>query len=587
MGLLHKPLWAQARQRQESSVLSGSEFDLRIGETAVNLTGKSRTALTVNDSMPGPLLRWREGDTITLNVANGLDEDTSIHWHGIVLPARMDGVPGLSFSGIHPGESYQYRFTVKQHGTYWYHSHSGFQEQQGVYGPIIVEPREVERFQFDREHVVLLTDWTDERPERVFKKLKKQSDYYNFRQRTLGTFVRDVRQNGLMATLHERRMWGAMRMNAADLADVTGATYTYLMNGRAPSTNWTGLFAPGEKVRLRFINGSSMSYFDVRIPGLKMTVVAADGLPVRPVAIDEFRIAVAETFDVIVEPSGQDAFTIFAQAMDRTGYAAGTLATRAGLAAPVPDVDPRPVLTMADMGHGGSGHDMSSMAAPAADAHAGHAATPAPPESHAGHTMPEPAPAASDPHAGHDMSAMGGAAQSHPPSERGNPLVDMQTMSPVAKLDDPGIGLRGNGRRVLTYADLTSAFDDPDGREPTRTIELHLTGHMERFAWSFDGIKFSSAEPLRLTYGERVRIVLVNDTMMTHPIHLHGMWSDLEDDQGRFKVRKHTIDMPPGSRRSYRVTADALGRWAYHCHMLYHMEAGMFREVRVEEGRQS
>ena len=596
LGLVRQPAWAEARQRQDASVLSGTEFNLRIGETAVNFTGTPRTALTINDSLPGPLLRWKEGDTITLNVANALAEDTSIHWHGIVLPANMDGVPGLSFSGIHPGETYRYRFTVKQHGTYWYHSHSGFQEQQGVYGAMVIESREPEPFQFDREHVVVLTDWTDEDPARVFGKLKKQSDYYNFRQRTVGTFLRDVREHGLSATLAERRMWGQMRMSAADLADVSGATYTYLMNGHAPGGNWAGLFAPGEKVRLRFINGSAMSYFDVRIPGLKMTVVAADGNHVRPVAVDEFRIAVAETFDVIVEPAGQEAFTIFAQAMDRTGYAAGTLATRAGLAATVPELDPRAVLTMADMGHGGMDHDMGAMgnsasAAPAADPDAGHmmpAPAPALPDPHAGHVMPqEPAAAVPDPHAGHDMAAMGGAMQAHPATEQGNPLVDMQTMSPSAKLDDPGIGLRDNGRRVLTYGDLASTFADPDGREPTRTIELHLTGHMERFAWSFDGIKFSNAEPLRLTYGERVRIVLVNDTMMTHPIHLHGMWSDLEDDQGRFKVRKHTIDMPPGSRRSYRVTADVLGRWAYHCHLLFHMEAGMFREVRVEEGRQS
>jgi CopA family copper-resistance protein len=575
VGVLRQPAWAQSGARRDSGVLSGTEFSLRIGETDVNLTGRPRTALTINDSLPGPLLRWKEDDTIVLDVANGLDDDTSIHWHGIILPANMDGVPGLSFSGIHPGQTYRYRFTVKQHGTYWYHSHSGFQEQQGVYGPLIIEPRDPEPFQVDREHVVMLTDWTDEHPERVFKKLKKQSDYYNFRQRTLATFLRDVRERGLGATLAERKAWGEMRMSAADLADVTGYTYTYLLNGQTPAGNWTGLFASGEKVRLRFINGSAMSYFDVRIPGLKMTVVAADGLPVRPVTVDEFRIAVAETFDVVVEPSGQEAFTIFAQAMDRTGFAAGTLAIRAGLSAPVPAVDPRPVLTMADMGH--AGHDMGAMAA---------TPTPAADDPHAGHAMPQ-APAAPDPHAGHDMSAMGGATQAHPPTEAGNPLVDMQTTSPSAKLDDPGIGLRGNGRRVLTYADLTSTFADPDGREPTRTIELHLTGHMERFAWSFDGVKFSAAEPVRLTYGERVRIVLVNDTMMTHPIHLHGMWSDLEDDQGRFKVRKHTIDMPPGARRSYRVTADALGRWAYHCHLLFHMEAGMFREVRVEEGRQS
>ncbi|MFN7981306.1 MAG: copper resistance system multicopper oxidase [Vicinamibacterales bacterium] len=623
VGLLRQPVWAQARQRRDPEVLTGTTFDLRIGEVDVNVTGATRTALTINDSLPGPLLRWREGDTVTLNVSNTLDDDTSIHWHGILLPANMDGVPGLSFSGIHPGQTHRYQFTVKQSGTYWYHSHSGFQEQQGVYGPLVIEPREPDPVAFDREHVVMLTDWTDERPERVFKKLKKQSDYYNFRQRTLTTFIRDVKQHGLSATLAERRMWGQMRMSAADLADVTGSTYTYLMNGRAPAANWTGLFAPGEKVRLRFINGSGMSYFDVRIPGLKMTVVAADGLPVRPVTVDEFRIAVAETFDVIVEPSGQDAFTIFAQAMDRTGFAAGTLAVRAGLSAGVPDLDPRPVLTMADMGHGGMDHDMGAMgttqastptpaasdphaghmmppsapaptAPAAADPHAGHVMPEAPaaaaPDPHAGHTMPPtqtPAPVTPDPHAGHDMSAMGGDVQTHPASEHGNPLVDMQTMAPSAKLDDPGIGLRGNGRRVLTYADLTSVFDNPDGREPTRTIELHLTGHMERFAWSFDGIKFSGADPIRLTYGERVRIVLVNDTMMTHPIHLHGMWSDLEDADGKFKVRKHTIDMPPGARRSYRVTADALGRWAYHCHLLFHMEAGMMREVRVEEGRQS
>jgi FtsP/CotA-like multicopper oxidase with cupredoxin domain len=538
-GLLHRPASAEPGVRATAGVLEGTEFDLRIGETRVNLTGRDRVALTVNGSIPGPLLRWREGDTVTLRVTNALDEDTAIHWHGILLPANMDGVPGLSFDGIRPGGTYAYRFRVRQAGTYWYHSHGGFQEQQGVYGPIAIAPREPEPFRFDREHVVMLNDWTDSDPRQVFGRLKKQSDYYNSRQRTLGDFVRDTRRDGLGATLAERRAWAALRMNPTDLADVGGSTYTYLMNGQPPAANWTGLFEPGERVRLRLINGSAMSYFDLRIPGLKLTVVAADGQPVRPVTVDELRIAVAETYDVIVEPSGAEAFTVMAQAMDRTGFAAGTLAVRAGLRAGVPALDPRPVLSMGDMGHGGE---------------------------HAGHAMP---------------------AIAHPASERGNPLVDMQAMMPAAKLDDPGIGLRGNGRRVLTYADLVSAFDDPDGREPTRTIELHLTGHMERFAWSFNGVPFAHESPLRLTYGERVRLVLVNDTMMTHPIHLHGMWSDLEDEQGRFKVRKHTIDMPPGSRRSYRVTADALGRWAYHCHLLFHMEAGMFREVRVEEGGRS
>jgi CopA family copper-resistance protein len=619
LGVWRTSAWAQGNAPTRWTTLAGSSFDLRIGETPMNFTGSPRIAFTINGSVPGPTLRWKEGDTVTLRVSNTLDEDASIHWHGILLPASMDGVPGLSFDGIRPGEAYLYRFKVRQGGTYWYHSHSGFQEQRGVYGPLVIEPSEPEPFRYDREHIVMLTDWTDESPERVFAKLKKQSDYYNRNQRTLGDFLRDVRTRGLKDTLADRKAWGEMRMNPTDLADVSGYTYTYLMNGTAPAGNWTGLFKPGERVRLRFINGSAMSYFDVRIPGLKMTVVAADGQYVHPVTVDEFRIATAETFDVIVAPSGQDAYTIFAQSNDRTGFAAGTLAVREGLRAPVPDLDPHPMLTMADMGHGAmdhgatggstaavtpttaaphAGHATLPAAAPA-DPHAGHAAPqkpatpdphaghavpqkPATPDPHAGHTAPQP-PQSPDPHAGHDMSSMAGDMQQHPASEKGNPLVDMQTMAPASRLDDPGIGLRENGRRVLTYADLRSLFDDPDGREPGRTIELHLTGHMERFAWSFDGIKFSDAGPLRLTYGERLRIVLVNDTMMTHPIHLHGMWSDIEDDQGHFHVRKHTVDMPPGTRRSYRVTADALGRWAYHCHLLFHMEAGMFREVRVEE----
>ena len=559
--------WAQdARTRQATRALTGTDFDLNLGETLVNFTGSPRIAHTVNGSLPAPILRWKEGDTVTLRAANRLPEgDASIHWHGILLPANMDGVPGLSFNGIRPGETYVYRFNVKQGGTYWYHSHSAFQEQLGLYGALIIDPREPEPFKYDREHVVLLSDWTDEKPARVFAKLKKQSDYYNFNQRTLGDFFRDARTRGVGATLSERAAWGEMRMRPTDLADVSGYTYTYLMNGTTPEGNWTGLFKPGERIRLRFINGSSMTYFDVRIPGLNMTVVAADGQNVHPVTVDELRIAVAETFDVIVEPRGQDAFTIFGQSLDRTGYVRGTLATREGLSAPVPEPDPRLLLTMADMGHGDMGHDMPPQKPATADPHAGHA------------TPPQPA----DPHASHRMAGI--ATQSHPATENGNPLVDMQTMMPTSRLDDPGIGLRANGRRVLAYADLRSLFDDPDGREPGRTIELHLTGHMERFAWSFDGQRFSDARPIELTYGERLRIVLVNDTMMTHPIHLHGMWSDLEDDEGKFRVRKHTIDMPPGTKRTYRVRADALGRWAYHCHLLYHMEAGMFREVRVQE----
>lgn len=560
LGLWRTPVWAVTSPGQPN-VLSGTDFDLFIGETPVNITGSARTAMTINGSLPGPILRWREGDTVTLRVRNRLREDTSIHWHGMILPANMDGVPGLSFHGIAPDGMYEYRFKVNQNGTYWYHSHSGLQEQVGVYGALVIDAKEPEPFSYDRDYVVLLSDWTDEDPSRVLAKLKKQSDYYNQHKRTAGDFIDDVSEMGWSAAVADRKMWAEMKMSPTDLADVSAYTYTYLMNGQAPDGNWTGIFKPGEKLRLRFINASAMTYFDVRIPGLKMTVVAADGQHVKPVSVDEFRIAVAETYDVIVEPESEQAYTLFAQSMDRTGYSRGTLAVREGLSAPVPAVDPRPLIAMADMGmdHGsmaGMGHSqMAGMDHGAMQGGMDHSA----------------------------MSGMGGAMQSHPASETDNPLVDMQTMTPTPKLSDPGIGLRNNGRRVLTYADLSSIFPDPDGREPSRTIELHLTGHMEKFAWSFDGIKFSDAEPLRLKYGERVRITLVNDTMMTHPIHLHGMWSDLEDENGNFLVRKHTIDMPPGSKRSYRVTADALGRWAYHCHLLMHMEMGMLREVRVDE----
>ena len=573
LGLWRPSAWASTDVGRPPT-LTGTEFDLTIGETLMNFTGAPRIALTVNDSVPAPTLRWREGDSVTLHVTNTLQEDTSIHWHGILLPANMDGVPGLSFNGIRPGETHTYRFTVRQGGTYWYHSHSGFQEQRGVYGALIVEPLKPEPFHYNRDHVVMLSDWTDENPDRVFAKLKKQAHYYNFNRRTVGDFVRDVRERGFGSTVADRRAWGEMRMTPTDLADVSGATYTYLMNGHAPAANWTGLFQPGERVRLRFVNGGAASYFDVRIPGLKMTVVAADGQYVHPVTVDEFRIGSGETFDAIVEPSGPDAFTVYAQSMDRTGYASGTLAVREGLSAPVPDLDPRPLLTMADMGQGGMEYGMTGEM-PATDQgdHDAHGGAP-----------PENQPPPENDHAGPDMSAMSQSAmQSHPPTEQGNPLVDMLTMLPTSRLDDPGIGLRGNGRRVLTYADLRSLFADPDGRDPSRTVELHLTGHMERFVWSFDGIKFSDAEPVRLTYGERMRIVLVNDTMMAHPIHLHGMWSDIEDDDGQFHLRKHVVDMPPGTKRSFRVRADALGRWAFHCHLLYHMAAGMFREVRVDE----
>ncbi|WP_312842928.1 copper resistance system multicopper oxidase [Stutzerimonas nitrititolerans] len=583
LGMWRVPVWAVTSPGQ-ANVLTGNDFDLFIGEIPVNITGAARTAMTINGSLPGPILRWREGDTVTLRVRNRLHEDTSIHWHGIILPANMDGVPGLSFHGIAPDGMYEYKFDVNQNGTYWYHSHSGLQEQAGVYGALVIDAKDPEPFSYDRDYVVLLSDWTDENPDRVLAKLKKQSDYYNYHKRTVGDFIDDVSEMGWSAAIADRKMWAEMKMSPTDLADVSGYTYTYLMNGQAPDGNWTGIFKPGEKIRLRFINAAAMTYFDVRIPGLKMTVVAADGQYVKPVSVDEFRIAVAETYDVIVEPENEQAYTIFAQSMDRTGYSRGTLAVREGLSAPVPEVDPRPLISMADMGmdHGSMdgmehGSMQSGMASMVGMDHS----------KMAGMDHSQMAGMSHGSMSGMDHSQMAGmdhgTMQSHPASETNNPLVDMQTMTPAPNLSDPGIGLRDNGRQVLTYSDLRSTFLDPDGRDPSRTIELHLTGHMEKFSWSFDGIKFSDAEPLRLKYGERVRITLVNDTMMTHPIHLHGMWSDLEDENGNFLVRKHTIDIPPGSKRSYRVTADALGRWAYHCHLLLHMEMGMFREVRVDE----
>ena len=543
------PAWA--RYPSQAQTYRGNQFNLAIHETPVNFTGAPRLATTINGSVPGPTLRWRQGEEVTIRVTNHLKHDTSIHWHGILLPANMDGVPGLSFKGIAPGETFTYRFRLQQSGTYWYHSHSMFQEQQGMYGALVVEPSEPEPYAWDRDHVIILSDWTDEDPHRVFEKLKKQSDYYNFNQMTLGDLWEDIQSNGFKPTIQDRMMWGNMRMMSTDLADMSAHTYTYLINGMPPAGNWSGLFRKGEKIRLRFINGAAMTFFDVRIPGLKMTVVAADGQNIHPVTVDEFRIGVAETYDVIVEPD-EEPYTIFAQSQDRTGFAKATLTPSEGLTAVVPELDPRPRLTMADMG---MGHGQMSMG-------------------DSGQSNMK-----------HDMGGMmSDSSLSHPPTESGNPAVDMQVMTPMAKLDDPGIGLRNNGRKVLTYADLRSIFDDPDGRDPGREVTLHLTGHMERYIWSFNGIKFADSEPLRLRYGERMRITLVNDTMMEHPIHLHGVWSDLEDEQGNFMVRKHTINMPPGTKRSYRVRADALGRWAYHCHLLFHMEAGMFREVRIEEG---
>jgi len=573
LGML-SPALLRAAPNPDVPFLDGPVFDLTIDEVVVNFTGRPHTATAINGSIPAPTLRMREGDRITIRVTNNMSVSSSIHWHGLILPSNMDGVPGLSYAGIAPGETYVYEFVAAQNGTFWYHSHTGFQEQTGMYGSIVIEPRNTDSVRYDREHVVLLSDWTDENPNRVYAKLKKLSHYYNLRERTLGDFVDDVKLKGFAQTFEDRKMWNQMRMSDRDISDVTGWTYTFLANGRTPAEGWEGLFKPGERVRLRFINGSAMTFFDVRIPGLKMTVVASDGQNIRPVeGIDEFRIGVAETYDVIVEPE-EGAYTIFAQAIDRSGYARGTLTSKPGMTAVVPALDPVPQLTMTDMGmdHGSMGHDMDKM---------DHKAM------------------------GHDMSKMDHEAMGMTRKMKGTmsmnmadmmdmkkiartlrvpvklgPQVDMLAPMPKVRLDDPGAGLRNNGRRVLTYADIFNLEPTRDKREPGREIVLHLTGNMSRYMWSINGVKFNDARPLLLKYGERVRITLINDTMMNHPIHLHGMWSELETGDPGYLARKHTVIAQPGSKISYQVTADAKGQWAYHCHLLYHMK-GMFRRVVV------
>ena len=526
-----------------AAVLAGTEFNLEVGESPVNFTGNPRMATTVNGSLPAPTLRWREGDTVTIRVRNRLREATSIHWHGIILPFEMDGVPGISFTGIPAGEIFTYRFKVQQSGTYWYHSHSGMQEATGVYGAIIIDPAHGDPIRADREYVVQLSDWTDEDPRRVLAKLKTQGDYYNYNQPTTVDFFQDASRMGLKAAIDKRKMWNEMRMSPTDLADLSANVLTYLMNGTTPAGNWTGLFRPGERVRLRFINGAASTFYDVRIPGLQLTVVQADGVNVEPVNVDEFRFGPGETYDVLVQPK-DDAYTVYAQAMDRTGYARGTLATRAGLQAPVPALDPVEWLTMADM--------MGAMN------HGGMAAM------------------------HHGAMAAGASTQvRHARTEYG-PSIDMRVDMPRTNLDDPGIGLRNTGRRVLTLSDLRTVGGAMDPRGAEREIELHLTGNMERYTWSFDGVEFGKSTPVHFRYGERVRVILHNDTMMTHPMHLHGMWSELETPDGQLQVRRHTIPVQPAQRISFLVTADARGRWAWHCHLMLHMDAGMFREVVVE-----
>ncbi len=543
----------------------GLFFNLDINHTSLDIGGKDAHAITVNGTIPGPLIRLKEGQMTTMAVTNHLKEDTSIHWHGILVPPGMDGVPGVSFAGIRPGETFTYNFPVKQSGTYWYHSHSGLQEQVGHFGPIIIDPIEPDPFSYDREYIVMLSDWTFENPYRVLAKLKKQSDYYNFQKRTVGDFFKDVSEKGFGPAFAERKMWAKMRMSATDFADISGYTYTYQMTGRAPVSNWTGRFRPGEKIRLRFINAAAMTYFDLRIPGLKMTVVQADGQNVQPVMVDEFRIGAAETYDVIIEPKEDRAYTIFAESMDRSGYAAGTLAPREGMTAPLPERRKRPVLSMADMGMAGMADmGMGGMAMKGMD--------------------------------GMDMKGMDGMKdmkmdmksepvpiKRHGPDKHG-PGNTMVAEMPRNRLGDPGVGLENTGTRVLVYNDLRSIAPGYDKRAPEREIELHLTGNMERYMWSFDGKKFSEAKgPIEFRNGERLRLTMINDTMMSHPIHLHGMWMELDNGAGEFRPRKHTVNVKPAEQLSVIISVDAPGNWAFHCHLLYHMDMGMFRIVSVTD----
>jgi CopA family copper-resistance protein len=585
------PAYARTTGEIESPAQSGNAVDLVIAETPFRVGNRTANAITINGMVPGPVIRLREGQTAVIRVTNRLKEISSIHWHGVIVPPDMDGVPGVSFGGIKPGETFTYRFPVRQSGTYWCHSHSGGQELLGVYMPLLIDPIEPEPFRYDRDYAVLLSDWSFESPATIVSKLKKQAGYFNHQMRTLGDFVRDANTNGFAATMRERLSWSKMRMDPTDFADVTGYTYTYLLNGLTPEANWTGIFRPDETLRLRFIAAGAMSYFDVRIPGLKMSVVQADGQNVQPVEVDEFRIAPGETFDVLIHPEDQ-AYTLFAESMDRSGYTRGTLAPRQGMSAAIPPRRPRPVRTMADMGM-----DMTGMAAkgtnmPGMDISGQQMQGMGTADKALDRTQQERAGMEKNAGAGMSMpaSAKGGLSG---PSLPGNPPVmhgpdthgagnSSIAMAEKSRLNEPGSGFENTDSRVLVYSDLKSIAPYADRREPSREVELHITGNMERYMWSFDGKKYSEATaPIPFRFGERLRLILVNDTMMEHPIHLHGMWMELENGAGEYQPRKHTISVKPAERLTLAITADAPGRWAMHCHLLLHMELGMFRVVEV------
>ena len=572
------PLLPATRFIPDTSTLSGGQIDLVISERSFGLDGHTGTATTINGTIPGPLIRLKEGQEVTLNVTNQLKEVSSIHWHGILLPSHMDGVPGVSFSGIAPSTTFTYRFLVKQSGTYWYHSHSGGQELQGMYGPMILDPIESEPFQYDRDYVVILSEWSDESAEDMLNNLKKFSGYYNYQKRDAREFLSDAARRGLWPTLRNYVMWDEMRMDPTDFADVTGSTFTFLMNGLPPTGNWTGLFSPGERVRLRFINAAAMTFYDVRIPGLTMTVVQADGQNVQPVVVDEFRFGPAETYDVIVQPNDDQAYTIFAETMDRSGYARGTLAPRHGIEGEIPERRPRPLRTMEDMGMVDHGNGHTTHAVKETAPNSSH-------DKITSHDMLHGVPtaeAAPEEQSFRRRSPIPGATPvKHGPDHHG---TGNQTVAEYSqnRMHEPGRGLEQSSRRLLRYMDLKSLVPYQDQRAPEREIELHLTGHMQRYMWSFDGNKYSDApEPIRLRYGERLRLTLVNDTMMEHPLHLHGMWMYLENGSGAYLPRKHTVVVKPAERLSVAISVDAHGPWAFHCHLLLHMEAGMFRVMQV------
>ncbi len=570
--------------------LVGSQFALRIGAQPVNITGTPAVATTVNGLMPAPTLHMRQGDVVTIDVTNHLDEPTSLHWHGLRLPAAMDGVPGLTFRGIKPGETFTYRFPIIQSGTYWYHSHSGMQEQTGLYGALILERGGASPAQHDRDHIILLSDWTDQDPMQIVSNLKQEGDFYSTHRPSVADLA--AARGGMGAALSRGLAWDRMRMSPTDIADVTGSAYTFLINGLPPAANWTGLFDAGERVRLRFINASSMTTFDVRIPGLALTIIAADGSDIDPVTVDEFRIGVAEVFDAVVTPTDASAYTIFAQAQDRSGYARATLAPRPGMAASVPALDPRPVRTMADMGMRMDGMKMAGEAArpeavgarPTGAGRQGSARSDGMPGMDmggmdmAGMDMGGDRKASASPQAAAPPIA---PARGIDPARLGARIaVDHVAADPASRLAEPGDGLGQDRRRVLTYADLRSAHARPN-IVPTREILFHLTGNMDRWIWGFDGKKFSETGPVRVALGERIRFILVNDTMMEHPIHLHGFLFELENGQDGRLPLKHTVNVKPAERASFVFIADTPGHWAFHCHLLYHMETGMFRTILV------